>query len=75
MQRQVIAGSTGCERRSREQTEWWEMRLETQVGQATQDLVGHSRESDLHPKNVGSNWSVLRDEEHLEWIWVKSEGY
>lgn len=51
------------------------MRLETQVGQATQDLVGHSREFDLHPENVGSNWSVLRDEEHLEWIWVKSEGY
>ena len=22
---------------------------------------GHSRESDPHPKNAGSNWSVLRD--------------
>ena len=40
-----------------------------------QDLIGHNREFDLHPENVGSNWSVLRDEEQLEWIWVKLEGY
>ena len=61
MLRQVGRGNTRCERTAQKTN--WVVGSEAgeRGGPGHAGTRSHRRDFDLHPKNAGSNWSVLRD--------------
>lgn len=60
MPRQVVWGNTRCER-GPQRANWVVGNESGEGGPGHAGTGSHSREFHLHPKNAGSNWSVLRD--------------